>query len=130
MDLVGTVSFHVNGAEGSGRADILTFAASDTALLVNSGHLHCPSVRRGMLYHLDGIRRAMLGARAAMVAVGNRDTVLLKPYGVTDMNEGFIFLFDSLDGACRACLRAMRTFGTAVAALERHLRLHEAHRVG
>ena len=97
---------------------MLAFAATGTAFVVNSRHKNRSSVRRRMLHHLDGIRRAMLGACPAMVSVGHRDTVLLNPHGVTDMNEGFIFLSDSLNSARRAHLRATCTLGTAVPALE------------
>ena len=130
MDLVGTVSFYIDSTERSGGTYIFALAAADAAFVVNSRHEDCSSVCRCVFHHLYGVSRTVFGARAAVVATRHGDAVLLDPHGVTDMNEGFIFLLDSLDGACRARLRTARTLGTAVTALERHLRLHEAQRVG
>ena len=83
-----------------------------------------------MLHHLDSIGGTLFGTRAAVVAVDDRNTVLLDPHGATDMNKRFIFLPDSLNSAGRAYLRTTCTLGTAVTALERHLGLHEAQQVG
>ena len=129
MDLVRTVSFYVDCAEGAGRTEVLAFTATDTAFFVNSRHEDRSSVSRRVFHHLNGILGTMFGTRPTMVTVGHGDAVLLNPHSVTDMNEGFIFLFDSLNSTRRAYLRTMRTLRSAITALERHLGLHEAERV-
>lgn len=127
---VGTVSFYIDSTERSGGTYIFALAAADAAFVVNSRHEDCSSVSRSVFNHLNGIRRTMAGTSSAMIAVSHRDTVLLDPHGVTDMNEGFIFLSNSLNGACRANLRATCTLRTAVTALEGHLGLHQSQRIG
>ena len=129
MDLVRTVSFYVYSAERSGRAKVFAFAAAYTALVVNSRHEDCSSVCCCVFHHLNGILGAMFGACTTMVAVGNRDAVLLDPYCVTDMNERLIFLSDCLNSSGRTNLRTMCALGSAVAALEGHLGLHEPERI-
>ena len=109
---------------------MLTFAAADTAFFVNCRHKDCSSVCRCMFHHLNGVFGTMFGTRATMVTVGHGDAVLLDPHSVTDMNEGFIFSLNCLNSARRTHLRTMRTLGSTVTALERHLGLHEAEGVG
>ena len=101
---MGAVSFHVDSAERSGRAEVLAFTAADAALLVNNRYEDVLAVCRRMFYHLNGVCRTVLGARSAVVTVGDRDTVLFYPHGVTDMNEWFVFLSYSLNSARRANL--------------------------
>ena len=129
MDLVSSISFYVDRAEWSCRTEVFAFTATDTAFFVNSRHEDRSSVSRSMFHHLNGILGTMFGTRPTMITIGHGDTVLLDPHGVTDMNEGFIFLFDSLNSTRRAYLRTMRTLRSAITALERHLGLHEAERV-
>ena len=77
------VSFHIDGAERTGRAEVLTSAASDATLGVYNRYFYrfrVGSVRR---HHADGVRGAMAGTVAALYSVGQGDAVLLNPYGVT-----------------------------------------------
>ena len=126
---VRTVSFYVYSAERSGRAEVFALAAAYTALVVNSRHEDCSSVCRCVFHHLDGVRGTVAGTRTTMVAARHRDAVLLDPHCVTDMNEGLVFLSDSLNSACRTHLRTMRALRSAVTALEGHLGLHEPERI-
>lgn len=118
MDLVGTVSFYIDSAERSSGAEVLALAAAYTALVVNSRHEDCSSVCRCVFHHLYGVSRTVFGARSAVVATRHGDAVLLDPHGVTDMNEGLVFLPDGLNSPRRADLGAMRTLRSAIAALE------------
>ena len=126
--MVHFISFHINRAERSGRAEVLAGAAADAFVFVHGRDLH-RSVRTFVVYHLDGSRRAVTGAVAAADAVGEHHAVLLDPYGMTDMDAGLLFPCDGLDGTGRADLAATRAFGATVAALKRHRGLHEVHQV-
>ena len=118
------VSFHINRTERSGRAEVLTSATAYALVLVHGRHLH-RAVWTFVVYHLDGSRRAMAGAIAATDAVGQHNAVFLDPHSMTYMDAGLFLACDGLDGTSRADLAATGTFGTAVAALKRHRRLHK-----
>ena len=123
------ISFHVNRAERSGRAEVLAGAAADAFVLVNGRHLHL-AVLSFIVYHLDGTSGAMTCTVAAADTVSQHHAVLFDPNGMTDMLHGLFFPCDGFDGTSRADLAATRAFGTAVAALKRHRGLHEVHHVG
>ena len=125
LHYVRTVSFYVDSAEWACGAEVFALAAAYTAFDVNSRHEDCSPVCRCVFHHLNGVRRTMAGTSTTMIAARHGDAVLLDPHGVTDMNEGLIFLSDCLNSACRTNLRTMRTLRSAVTALEGHLGLHE-----
>ena len=127
--MVHFVSFHVNCAERSGRAEVLAGTAADAFVLVHSRHLHL-AVWSFIVYHLDGTSGAMTCAVAAADAVGQYHAVLLDPNGMSDMDVGLFLTGNGLDGTSRADLAATCAFGAAVAALKRHDGLHEVHQVG
>ena len=118
------ITFHINRAERSGRAEVLAGAAAYAFILVHGRHLHC-AVRAFVVYHLDGSRRAMTGAVAAADAVGQHHAIVLDPHGMPHMDICLLLTGNGLDGTGRADLAATCAFGTAIAALKRHRGLHE-----
>ena len=122
--MVHFISFHVNCAERSGRAEILAGTAADAFVFVHGRHLHL-AVRTFVVDHLNGSSRAVARAVAARYAVGQNHTVFLNPYGMSDMDASLFLTGDGLDGTSRADLAATCAFGAAVAALKRHDGLHE-----
>ena len=123
------IALYIDGAKRTSRAEVFALAATDTFLGVNDRHFDRFAVDL-LLHHLNRPSRAVTRTRAAMVAVGDRDAVLLNPDGVTDMDSSLLLFGNGFDSARRTHLTATRTLRAAVAALERHLRLHEPHRVG
>ena len=126
--MVHFISFHINRAEWSGRAEVLAGAAADAFVFVHGRHLY-RSVWTFVVYHLDGSCRAMAGAVATTDAVGEHYAIVFNPYGMTHMYAGLLFPCDGFDGTGRADLAATRAFGATVAALKRHRGLHEVHQV-
>ena len=122
--MVHFIALYIDGAEGSCGAEVFAFAATDTFLGVNDRYFHRLAVNL-LLDHLDCPRRAVSCTGTAVITVGNGNTVLLNPHGVADMDSGLLLFGNGFDGTRRAHLRATCTLRTAVAALERHLRLHE-----
>ena len=123
--LVHNVAFHVYRAKRSGRAEVLTGTAADAFVLIHGRHLYL-AVRAFVVDHHDGSCRAMMFAVAATHTVGQYDTVVLDPHGVTNMLHGLLFPCDGLDGTGRADLATTGAFRAAIAALKRHRGLHEA----
>ena len=127
--MVHGVSFYIDGAEGACGAEVFAFAATDTFLCIHYRYFDHATVDL-LLHHLDCPRRAVTRTRAAVVAVGDGDAVLLNPHGVTDMDSSLLLFGNGFDSTRWAHLRATGTLRAAVTALERHLRLHEPQRVG
>ena len=122
--MVHFIPFHINRAERSGRAEVFAGAAANAFDLVHGRHLH-RAVRAFVVHHRDGSRRAVAGAVTTAYAIGQNDTVVFDPNGVTDMLHGLLFPCDGLDGTSGADFAATRALGTAIAALKRHRGLHE-----
>ena len=122
--MVHFITFHVNRAKRSGRAEVLASTTADALVLVNGRHLHL-AIWAFIVYHLDGTSGAMTCAVAATDAVGQYDTVVFDPYGMTYMDVGFFLTGYGLDGTGGADLAATGAFGATVTALKRHRRLHE-----
>ena len=118
------VPFHKNRAEWAGGAEVLAGTAAYALVLVNSRNLHC-AVRAFVVYHLDSSCRAVTCAVAAADTVGQHHAIVLDPYGISHMDICLLLTGNGLDGTGRADLAAAGAFGTAVAALKRHDRLHE-----
>ena len=127
--MVHFISFNVNCAERSGRAEVLAGTAADALVLVHGRYLHL-AIRAFIVYHLDGTSGAMSCTVAAADAVGQHHAVLLDPNGMSDMDVGLFLTGDGLDGTGRADLAAAGAFGATVTALKRHHRLHEVHQIG
>ena len=115
--MVHFISFHVNCAERSGRAEVLAGAAADAFVFVDGRHLHL-AVRAFVIHHLYGSCWAVACAVATADAIGEHYTIFLDPYGVTHVDVGLFLTGNGLDGTGRADLAATRAFGTAVAALK------------
>ena len=122
--MVHFIPLHVNRAKRSGRAEVLTGTAADAFVLIYGRHFD-GAVRAFVVDHHDGSCRAMAFAVAATHAIGQYDTVVLDPHGVTDMLHGLFFPCDRFDGTGRAYLATTGAFGAAIAALKRHRGLHE-----
>ena len=111
------ISFNINSAERSGRAEVLAGTAADAFVLVHGRHLHL-AVRSFIVYHLNGTSGAMTCAIAATDAVGQHHAVLLDPYGMTHMDAGLFLTGNRLDGTGRADLATTGAFGAAIATFE------------
>ena len=85
--MVHFIPFHVNCAKRSGRAEVLAGTAADAFVLVNGRHLYL-AIWAFIVYHLDGTSGAMTCTVAATDAVGQYDTVVFDPYGMSDMDVG------------------------------------------
>ena len=72
----------------------------------------------------------MAFAVAAAYAIGQHNAILFHPNSMTYMDTCLFFPGNWLDGSSGANLAATGAFGTAVAALKRHHRLHEVLQVG
>ena len=118
------IPFHINRAKRSGRAEVLAGTAADAFGRLDGGDHYGLTVML-VFHHLDSTGGAVAFAVAAADAVGEYHTVILDPNGMSDMDVGLFLACDGLDGTSRADLAATRAFGTAVAALKRHYRLHE-----
>ena len=124
--MVHFISFHINCAERSGRAEVLAGAAADAFVFVDGRHLYL-AVRTFVIHHLDSSSGAVACTVATADAIGQHNAILLDPYGMSDMDASLFLTGDGLDGTGRADLAAAGAFGTAVAALKRHCGLHEVH---
>ena len=121
---------HIDGREGTRRTDILTGTTADAGRFVDSRHHGRLLVVRIERHHLDGARRTMAGTVATIHLVCQHHTVLLDPNGMTNLDGGFLWFVDELDGSGRTNLRTACTLRTAVTMLVRHLRQHQVHQVG
>ena len=122
--MVHFISFHINRAERSGRAEVLASAAADAFVFVDGRHLYL-AVRTFVIHHLDSSSGAVACAVAAADTVGQHHAIVLDPYGMSHMDICLLLTGNGLDGTSRADLAAAGAFGTAIAALKRHRGLHE-----
>ena len=77
------MTFYIQGTERTGRAKILTRAATDTFLFIYDRNLEGVGVRGVGGNHLDSFRRTMALTVVAGLSVAQRNTVFLNPYGVS-----------------------------------------------
>ncbi len=70
------------------------------------------------------------GTVAALHAIGQRHTILLDPYGVTNLRGGFLRCGYRAYSSGRTDFAALRTFRSAVATLITHFWLHQLRQVG
>lgn len=112
------VAFHINRAERSGRAEVLASTAADACLSVDDRNARSiGSV--GRFHHLNGAHRAVAGAVSAFDTIGERDTVVTYPHGVSDLYGRLVSTVDPDNGTGRADLGASGAFRPAVATLIR-----------
>ena len=124
------MSFHIDGTERSGRTQILTCAATDTPFGIDDRNLDEARVIAVRGNHQYGSRWAMAGTVTTIHAIGQRNTVLFYPYGVTDACGRFFGNGYRPDGSCGTDFAASGTFRTAIAAFVGHLGLHQSRQVG
>ena len=124
------MSFHIDGTERSGRAQVFTCAATDTPFGIDDRNLDGARVIAVRGNHQYGSRRAMAGTVTTIHAIGQRNTVLFYPYGVTDACGRFFGNGYRPDGSCGTDFAASGTFRTAIAAFVGHLGLHQSRQVG
>ena len=135
------VTFYIDSAERTCRTQVFASTATDTAFRIdNRDHyglvlfavfatssMAVTAVERNHLYSSD---RTMSSTIPAIYSIGKRDAVLFHPHGVAYLYARFFGNGDGAYGPCRAHLRTLGTFGTAVAALVGHFRLHQFRQVG
>ena len=111
------------------RAEVFTGTTADADGLIDRGHHGRIAVFRVKGYHLNSSSGTVAGAVATGHIIIDSHTVLLDPYGMTNLDGRLLNGRDGFDGSRRTNLRTARTLWTAVAALIRHDRLHERHQV-
>ena len=77
-------------------------------------------------HHLDGTVRAVTGTVATFHALRIDNAVFGNPYGMANLNGGFLRQIDGADSAGGANLRATVALGATVATFVAHLGLHKA----
>ena len=124
------MTFYIQGAERTGRAQILARAATDTFLFVYDRNLEGVGVRRVGGDHLDSLCRAMALTIVAGLTVAQRNTVFLNPNSVSDLCSRFVGDRERLDSPRRTNLGTLDALRTAITTLERHLGLHHFQQRG
>ena len=124
------MSFHIDCAERACRTQVFTCAAADAAFGIDNGYFGGLRISGVRSHHLYGADRAVAGAVAALHLIGDADAILLYPYGMTYLDGRFVGFRYRPDSTCRTNFRTLGTFGTAVAALVGHFRLHQPCQVG
>ena len=119
------MSFHIDCAERACRTQVLTCAAADAAFGIDNGYFGGLRISGVRSHHLYGADRAVASAVAALHLIGDADAILLYPYGMTYLDGRFVGFRYRPDSTCRTNFRTLGTFGTAVAALVGHFRLHQ-----
>lgn len=84
------MSFYVDGTERTGGTEILAGSATNAALCIDNRNLHRFGIVGIGRYHEDSSRRAVAGTVATFYTVGQGNTVLLHPYGMTDTGRAFV----------------------------------------
>ena len=79
------MALYVDGAEGVGGAEVLASSATNALCLVDSGDHHRHLIIGIKWFHLNGSSRTVAFAVAAFYSVGNGNTVLFNPYGMSDL---------------------------------------------
>ena len=121
--------FHIDGAEGTGRTEVLASTATDTTLGVDNGYLHRMLVGSITGHHLDGSCRTMAGTIATIHPISQGYAVFPHPNGMTDTGGRFLFTGNGTDGIRRTHIGTAGTLGTTVAPLIRCLGLHQPRQV-
>lgn len=120
----------MDGADRTGRAEILALAAADTTVLDDTGDERRLAVALDLADHRDGPCRAMRRAGTAVDAIGIGDTEIVVHQCAADMDHGLLLLRDGKDGSGGTDPRAVGTLRTAEPAVEVHLGLHQVAGIG
>ena len=111
------VTLNIDSRERTRRTNILTGTTTDAGSLVDGGNQRRLLVVLIKLHHLDSTRRTMTGTVTTLHLVCQHHTVLLDPYGMTNLDGRFLYGRDRLDGTGRTYLRAAATLRSAKATL-------------
>ena len=127
-DKMADEAFHDHRRQWTRWAQVFARAAPDALRLVHLRDLGRSLVARIHRDKRDGVAQAMPLAGMAYHAFRCREAQVLVPDGTTDM-DGLLLLRRKLpDGTGRAHVSAHRAFGSAVAMLKSHHRLHQSKR--
>lgn len=146
------VSFYINGAEWTSRTEILALATANTFLnvhhrdaeevvdstpiqLIAVGIVPLSIIRillDALVYrhHLNGLSRTMSSAASALLVLRSRQTVLLHPYSMSNLDGSLLLFGDRFDGTSRADIRTACTLRAAIAVVILHLWLQEMCHTG
>ena len=116
--MVDTIPVDGDGADRTGRAEVLARAAADALLLVDRRNPEALLVIRILFDHLDGAHRAVAGAVAAVYPVSVDHTKVVVNAGCADFPIGLFLRGDLQDRPGRTYLRTFHAFRTAIAPLE------------
>ena len=111
------MSGHVDGAERTGRAKILTSSATDTFFYIHYRNLWRILIIGVGRHHLNSSRRAMAGTVATLHAIRQWYAVFFYPNSVADLSGGFICRSNRMNGACRTDFRTFGALRAAISAL-------------
>ena len=107
------VTFHIDGRKRTYRAEVFARTATDATLGV---HHHVLVLVRTIFvyYNLNSASRTSIHTLATIHALAMHNTILLNPYGMTDLNRTLFFFCNGLDGSSRTDFRASGTFRTTI----------------
>ena len=94
------MAFYVDGREGSCRTQVLTGTTAYATVLVDSRYVGRCLVVWVAGHHLDGANRTVAGTVAALYPIGQWNTVLLNPYGMTYLGGYLVFMLQRQNGSC------------------------------
>ena len=120
----------MDGADRTGRAEILALAAADAAFLDYARDERGLIVSLHLADHRNGSHRAMRGTCSATHAFRIRNTQVVIDGSAADVDHGFFFLGNRENGTGGTDLRAVGALRTAEAAVEIHLGLHQVTGIG
>ena len=123
------VSLNIYCAEWSRRTQILTSTAANADFGIYNRYLQRCLVILVRRNHHYCSRRTMACAVSTLNIVGKRNTVLLNPHGMANLDRRLLNLVDQFDGSCRTYLGATCTLRTAMTTLIRHDGQHQVHQV-
>lgn len=117
-------SVNMNSTIRSRRTEILARSAADATALVNGRNTQRVRILRVETDHADSPDRAVARTVAAADPIPFDDAETAVHGSGTDMHGRLLLRGKRKYRSGRADLRAFRTFGTAIAVLVSHLRLH------
>ena len=137
------MSLHVDGAEGTAWAEVLTGPAAYAHLLVDHGDEQCLLTRNGLVvgiepapavevdplherHHLYGLCRTLACTQSASLAVAHRDAEVACPHCVSHLYGSALLHGHGLYGTGGANLAAAVALRPAVTTFIAHLGLHQA----
>ena len=79
------MALHVDSTEGAYRTEVLTSSTTDIMVLINDWNARRLFILRIHWHHSDGPYWTMAGTVSTRHTIGNRQTVLLYPYGMANL---------------------------------------------